>query len=95
MNILLILRSIRTLGLNNSLAAVVYAFQRDRINNAYRRDRIRGSDKSLSPGSLQEAYAIQQGARFHFEHADLEIVFLDSDVVRLSWEPGIHPIPYA
>ncbi|MCJ7569973.1 MAG: hypothetical protein MUO58_20885, partial [Anaerolineales bacterium] len=40
MNIISILRSIRTLGLNNSLAAVLYAFQRDRLNNAYRRDKI-------------------------------------------------------
>jgi len=95
MGILSILKSIRTLGLTNSLAAVLYAFQRDRQNNTYQRDRSRGSDKSLSPGSLQEAYAIQAGARFHFEHADLEIVFLDSEVVRLSWEPGIPPIPYA
>lgn len=53
------------------------------------------SDKSLSPGPLQEAYSIQMGARFHFEHAELDIVFLDSDVVRLSWKPGIPPIPYA
>jgi alpha-glucosidase len=35
------------------------------------------------------------GARFQFENADLEIVFLDSDVVRLSWTPGHPPIPYA
>ena len=95
MSIISLLRSIHTLGLNNSLAAVLYAFQRDRINNAYRRERIRASDKPLNPGSLQEAYSIQSGARFHFEHADLEIVFLDSEVVRLSWKPGIPPIPYA
>jgi len=95
MNIISILRSIRTLGLNNSLAAVLYAFQRDRLNNAYRRDKIQVSDLSLSPGPLQEAYLIQMGARFHFEHAELDIVFLDSDVVRLSWKPGIPPIPYA
>jgi len=95
MNFLTILRSIRTLGLNNSIAAVLYAFQRDRVDNAYRRDRVRGSDKALAPSSLQKAYATQLGARFHFEHADLEIVFLDSDVVRLSWKPGIPPIPYA
>jgi alpha-glucosidase len=95
MGILSILRSIRTLGLNNSLAAVLYAFQRDRINNAYRRDRDRDSDELLGTGSLQEAYSIQMGARFHFEYAELEIVFLDSDVVRLTWKPGIPPIPYA
>ncbi|MCJ7566967.1 MAG: glycoside hydrolase family 31 protein [Anaerolineales bacterium] len=95
MSIISILRSIRTLGLNNSFSAVLYAFQRDRNNRADRRDRIRVIDKPLNPGSLQEAYPIQTGARFHFEHADLEIVFLDSEVVRLSWKPGIPPIPYA
>ncbi len=95
MGIISILRSIRTLGLTNSLAAVLYAFQRDRQNNAYQRNRIRVSEERLSPGSLLEAYSIEAGARFHFEYADLEIVFLDSDVVRLSWKPGIPPIPYA
>ena len=95
MSIFSVLRSIHTVGLENSLSAVFYAFQRDRINNTYQRTRQPEGDEPLEPGSLRDAYPIPTGARFQFEHADLEIIFLDSDVVRLSWTPGNPPVPYA
>ncbi len=35
------------------------------------------------------------GAHFRFEHASLELIFLAPDLVRLTWEPGSLPVPYA
>ena len=40
------------------------------------------------PGRLRRVDPDATGARLVFEHAELEIRFLASDVVRLSWGPG-------
>jgi alpha-glucosidase len=46
------------------------------------------------PGRLRERHPDDTGVRLVFEHAELEIRFLASDVVRLSWGPGPPPVPY-
>jgi len=47
------------------------------------------------PGRLVHSDPDASGARMVFEQAELEIRFLASDVVRLSWGPGPEPVPYA
>jgi len=52
----------------------------------------------VSPGRLErvEVWNPQPGtALFHFERARLEVAFLASDVVRVSWGPGPAAEPYA
>jgi alpha-glucosidase len=49
----------------------------------------------LMPGRVIDVTADASGARVVFEDGDLEIRFLASDVVRLSWGPGPDPVPYA
>jgi len=47
------------------------------------------------PGRVVEVITDDSGARVVFEEAELEVRFLASDVVRLSWGPGPEPVPYA
>jgi alpha-glucosidase len=47
-----------------------------------------------SPGKLLQAEARPQGAQLYFERAELEITFLAPDLVRLTWQPGLLPVPY-
>jgi alpha-glucosidase len=47
------------------------------------------------PGRLRRVEPAATGARLEFEQAELEIHFLATDVVRLSWGPGPQPVPYA
>ncbi len=52
----------------------------------------------VTPGGLQRVEVWNPGPGavvFHFERARLEVVFLAADVVRVSWGPGITPVPYA
>jgi alpha-glucosidase len=46
------------------------------------------------PGKLLRAEAIENGAQFYFEAAELEVYFLAADLVRLTWRPGLLPVPY-
>jgi len=47
------------------------------------------------PGRLVRVDPDDTGARMVFEEAELEVRFLASDVVRLSWGPGPEPVSYA
>jgi alpha-glucosidase len=93
MNLKKILLALRSLGLKKITPTIEYSYLRDRRDREYRARLALGS--SRGPGSLLEALPIHQGARFHFQAAALEVVFLAPDLVRLSWEPGLPPLPYA
>jgi alpha-glucosidase len=73
--------------------AFFYSYKRDRINRRYLPNS--SSDPVIQPGKLLQAKAIDQGAYFYFEQAELEISFLTADLVRVNWFPGLPPIPYA
>jgi alpha-glucosidase len=44
--------------------------------------------EDLGPGPLSGVETLESGARFTFADAQLEVVVLADDVVRLTWEPG-------
>jgi alpha-glucosidase len=57
----------------------------------------RGDAAAVTPGRLErvEVWSPQPGtAQFHFERARLELSFLATDTVRVSWGPGPEPVPY-
>ena len=90
-----LLRSIRFVGIADSARAILYAFQRDRLDRSYEQMTSKGPAESQSPGFLKWTREIPHGTELHFEHASLELVFLAADVLRISWKPGELPIPYA
>jgi alpha-glucosidase len=49
----------------------------------------------LMPGRIGAVTPDATGAHIAFEHAELEVRFFSTDVVRLSWGPGPFPVPYA
>jgi len=58
----------------------------------------RSDAAAVSPGRLEhvEVWNPRPGtALFHFERARLEVAFLAAEVVRVSWGPGLDPVPYA
>jgi alpha-glucosidase len=48
----------------------------------------------VGPGALREVEQVAFGARFLFEHAELEVVSLADDLARVSWGPGRVLPPY-
>jgi alpha-glucosidase len=88
-----ILRGIRFIGASNTFATISYAIRQARLN----RRTTQGMRDSAAkpPGDLLHALPIPQGARFTFERAALEILFLAPGLIRTSWTPGDPPVPYA
>lgn len=95
MKIVDLIRTLQFIGWDNPYRAIVYAFTRDRID---RRLTPAGSSEPagwLAPGELLSVMPVTHGAEFHFENAQLQVDFLAEEVVRVSWQPGEPPVPYA
>ncbi|MGD8848829.1 MAG: glycoside hydrolase family 31 protein [Anaerolineales bacterium] len=89
------IRTLRFMGWETPYRAILFSLTRDRQD---RGERVADRPDPLtwvSPGSIQSYAATAHGAEFKFENAQLEILFLSSDVVRVSWQPGEPPVPYA
>jgi len=69
----------------------VYSIRRDRLE---RRFSSPGAQSPIPPGKLNHAESKPSGAAFYFDEAELEICFLTADLVRVTWQPGVLPIPY-
>jgi alpha-glucosidase len=50
-----------------------------------------------TPGRLRARIELDSGSGFtaQFDHAELEVRFLARDLVRVTWHPGLDPVPYA
>ena len=88
-----IITAIRFNGLKTSLRTIRYSLERDRLDQKYPVSQV--SDHLIVPGRRLESKKILSGASMKFEQAELEIVFLASDLARVSWEPAEPPVPYA
>jgi alpha-glucosidase len=53
------------------------------------------SGPGTPPGRLVARETCPDGFTARFEHADVEVRFLASDLVRVTWHPGLDPVPYA
>ncbi len=82
---------LRSIGVLNVLRALYTAIRRDL---AERGARPRPSGPVHTPGKLKNSEAIPGGARVQFENAEVEILFLAEDLVRVTWQPGELPAGY-
>ena len=85
------LRQIRMAGLGPALRTLRYTLKRDQMNARSKAE----AGQAHGPGKLLSTQAMKQGMRAHFEQADLELYFLAPELVRVSWKPGLPPLPYA
>ncbi len=75
--------------------AIRYSKFRDRADQHITPLEIPDPNLGKKPGKLLQAEATTTGATFYFEQAELEINFLTTDLVRLTWKPAVLPYPYA
>jgi alpha-glucosidase len=95
MQLNLFLRSLRSIGLANSIRTLRFTLLRDRLDRRYKKT-IKPRDPEVrSPGLAKWIRSNPHGAEVQFEQATLELLFLATDVIRISWKPGELPIPYA
>lgn len=70
---------------------MMYSWKRDRIDAMFPGP---PPGQPTPPGKLNQAEPMTNGAKFYFEEAELEVCFLTADLVRVTWKPGLLPIPY-
>ncbi|MGD8815112.1 MAG: glycoside hydrolase family 31 protein, partial [Anaerolineales bacterium] len=87
-----VIRAVRFVGLGNIVRTLTYTFRRKRIDA--RHLPTESDEPILLPGNLDHVEPTPNGGRFHFTNTELEIHFLASDLVRLTWLPGELPLPY-
>ena len=85
--------AIRRVGIVNALRFIRFAQKRDRLEGQAGFLEVQNAPPQ-PPGSLQAVEPIQCGAIFRYAYSNLEVKFLASDLVRISWSPGKEPIPY-
>jgi alpha-glucosidase len=83
---------LRFIKLQRFLGSLFYPLQRDWLERqAHSRQSLEVFEET---GNLLQAEQIAGGARFYFQHVELEIQFLNNDLVRVNWQPDHSPIPY-
>ncbi len=88
------IRAIRFTGLLNTVRTILYALNRSWLDYRYGKQKTSKST-SKNPGKWLRTSEGSQGLHAYFENADVNICFLAEDLVRVTWEPGTAPVPYA
>jgi alpha-glucosidase len=83
---------IRSIGLSGIARILINSVYRDILEKRYVQKNLRKTP--IIPGSIQNVKPIVSGLRAEFIHANVEIQFLSTNLIRVSWEPGKQPIPY-
>lgn len=88
-----IVLAIRALGIKNVLWTLVASLYRDWWNLRY----WQGWRKKpvYHTGTIVTTRFSERGGRFGFGEGSLDVTFLQEDIVRITWQPGTPPIPYA
>ena len=88
---------IRFSGLRHVARILRYTRYKENLDRRYNRPPSQKPNElpapTLDPGLLMRTVSIPGGARFRFELAELELVFLAPDLLRLDWQPGPNPEP--
>ena len=85
-----VLKGILDIGLPKTWQVIRYSLQRDFLERTPRQ-----KCTPTPPGPLRGANPLDSGARFRFENATLEVIFLTPQLIRITWQPGVLPVPYA
>ncbi len=84
-------------GFKHVLRILANSIKRDIADRAYQKaNQSTYNQSSISPGNnIQSIQKTETGALITFQNAQLELTFITPDCVRIAWEPGLQPIPYA
>ena len=77
---------LRWAGMSQILKILGYTLRRGRLDRQFlQRLKDTQNDSPLTPGRLLKNEPIPSGARFEFENANLEVIFLAPDLARIAW----------
>lgn len=87
------IKGLKAIGIGNALRAFPYAWYKGRLDRRFQKSPKAGLD--LPPGRLLRAVPETWGVTASFDNASLEARFLTPKLIRLTWTPGVLPVPYA
>lgn len=91
-----VLLLIRSSGVQHAFRILQFTLLRQQLDRPYQRQSQAHSQLPLiAPGELLDASPQAGGGKFEFQNASLEVQFLADDMLRLTWQPGLLPVPYA
>ena len=95
MDLLTQIKGLHAVGWRNVGQAVIYGLKKT-FWDAKRLQTLNAAPHRWQEiGAFQQVEEVPGGIRLDFEHASLEAVVLATDLVRLTWTPGVLPVPYA
>ncbi|AHJ29790.1 glycoside hydrolase family 31 protein [Nodularia spumigena CS-584] len=88
-----VLLNLRLIKVRRFLGSFFYPLQRDALERRFQSSP--NIEVFAEIGDILRAETTQRGGKFYFQNVELEICFLAEDLVRIDWQPGVLPIPYA
>lgn len=88
--IALAVHGIRLVGLRGALRTASYGLGKARLDRRYRQERATGPE--VRPGPVGPAHVVDGATVLPFGDLELQVAFLDDNLVRLTWFPGRLPV---
>ncbi|MDB9318542.1 glycoside hydrolase family 31 protein [Nodularia spumigena] len=88
-----VLLNLRLIKVRRFLGSFFYPLQRDALERRFQSSP--NIEVFAEIGDILRAETTQRGGKFYFQNVELEICLLAEDLVRIDWQPGVLPIPYA
>ncbi len=89
----LVRAGVRLVGIRGSLQTARFSLRKARLDRRYERSRPTGPE--VRPGVPGEVRREGAARIYPFGELELEVLFLDQNLVRLTWTPGRLPVPSA
>ena len=86
---------IKAIGIKAVFETICASIYRDWIDFRYTINLNVAKDRGIKPKDLVAPRFNTRGGTFNFASTTLNITFLTDDFVRVAWQPGQPPIPYA
>lgn len=92
MEIVKIIYVLRAIGISGIARTIRNSLLRGKLEKQF--SSKSSSAKAVVPGNFQRVTPVLSGTLVEFEHANVEIIFLSQNMIKISWEPGKPPFPY-
>jgi len=89
------INGIQVIGFRKSLQTVLCTAQKAWWERRHAPPAPVWGSRGVGPGRMLKLEPDPPHCRARFEHAELDVRWLASDLVRITWHPGADPVPYA
>lgn len=92
MELFKIIFALKSIGIQGITHAVINSIYRSIIDKKYAMKNT--NNEKIYPGKRKNVNPISCGLKVVFSNAEVEIIFLSNDLIRITWQPGSLPLPF-